>query len=170
MDELEDLLKPAVNNMGHVRNFLSAAGLQFHDLGTRVFGAAVAVPFGEDGFVVLTIMGAGGENQLLLTAPVLRDVGQDRLAVLDACNSQTRANPSFPTFLHDADAGWDILVQQGYPIQMLGYGADWIEVNVRGSAGVAGAIRDEMWAKGLGGTAYQWSGEDLERLFMRSML
>jgi hypothetical protein len=168
---MDEVIEKAVSNMTFVHTFLRSAGLQFYDLGTRLsLGTAVAVGFGGEGFVLLTIMGGGNENQLFLTTPVLRDVNQDRLAVLDACNSQTRDNASFPTILHDADAGWDVLVQQVYPIQMLGYGADWIEVNVRGIAGVGAQIRDKMAPLGIGGLAYQWTNEDLDRLFLRSML
>jgi hypothetical protein len=62
---------------------------------------------------------AGGlEDAVAITVGVFKGVTQDRPTVLDACNTMTRDNPMYPVFLHDAQQGWDILVQQQFHIDL----------------------------------------------------
>src|SRR3954470_21566666 len=109
MDELIELAK---QQLERVKVLCAQSGLKYQELAPTFMGGGVAVGFGETDYVILSIAGGGNENQLLVTSGVLNDIRQDRLLALEAANHFTSNNTAYPVFLHDAEVGWALLVQQ----------------------------------------------------------
>jgi len=53
----------------------------------------------------------------MITSGILNDIKHDRLAALEASN--TLDNTAYPVYLHDAEVGWALLVQQTHMIEIL---------------------------------------------------
>lgn len=168
MDELTGL---AERQLDRVKVLLNQLDLRFADLHNKLFGAGVAIGFGQTDYIVLSIMGGGMEGSLLMTSGILNDINRDRLPALDACNSFNKSNSSHTVFLHDAEAGWALIVQQTLPVEVLLDAPQFFDALVRHLPSVAAEYRttlSENWA--IGGRPWQWNNEDLDALLIRSML
>lgn len=156
--------------MQAVRNALTSQGLRFVDLDEFVMGLGVAIGFGDAGYVIASIS-HGAAGSLYLTSGIVRDVNRDPLPVLQACNRRTQGNPAFAVFLHDADAGWDVLLQQKHPVGLMTDIPELLAMNVRSFPQVAGEARTELAADPrIGGRPYVWSDIDLQQLLIRSLM
>lgn len=159
-------LLPAVEQLDRVK---AALTVDFTDLGHALVGVGVGVRSADGDFLVLSVAAGGSEHTLNLTAGLLKDVEHDRLAVLDVCNSLTRDNAAYPMFLHDAEAGWDIVVQQRYPVDLLVRSPRLLAELATDLPVVAAAGRARCRQAGVVGEPYTWP-DDGKRLLFRSLL
>ena len=169
-DYLKDLLADAVRGLDRVKALASRIGLRYAELQPCPFGLGIAAAWSETRFVLMSTAAGGGSDQVYLTCGVLRDIHPDRLAALDACNSLTRDNPAYPMFLHDAEAGWGILMQTSLNIPLIERVPDLFEVTCRGLPELAEQRRTALLGKNLGGSPFRWSGDDLQQLLIRSVV
>lgn len=116
---VSDLTDIAKQQLNRIRVALNEAGLKYLDIPNDVFGAGIAVAFSQTDYVILSVMAGGMESQLLLTSGILKDIARDRLEALEACNKFNKSNTAFPVFLHDAEVGWAVIVQQTQPVEVL---------------------------------------------------
>ena len=168
---LPDYLETASRQLERVKLLVHQVGLKYIELPAGPFAVGVAVAFGETDYDVLSVGAGGNENQLAITCGVLRDIDQDRQAALDACNSKTRDCPAYPFYLHDASAGWDINVQQLFPVDLLTGEPQFFYNSVRNLPIVTERAREEFATdQSFGGTPYRLNDEDLTRLLIRSSM
>jgi len=114
----DDMLGPAIRQLDRVKVATADVGLPYVDVPSCPFGVGFVVSWSDARFVLASVPG-GTVETLYLTCGVLRDIEHDRLAALDQCNQLTRDNPAYPVFLHDAEVGWDILVQMCVPAALV---------------------------------------------------
>src|ERR1035437_8882851 len=107
----------AMAQLDRVKSLLSSSGVRFLDLSEVFGGVGIAVASGETEYVVITVM-VGAEAALWVSSGVLKDVAHERLPALEACNRWNQSHAGYPCYLHDADSGWDVLMQQHYPLQL----------------------------------------------------
>jgi hypothetical protein len=168
---MSDLLDMARQQLERVKLLTTQCGLKYLEQAPFPLGVGIGVAFEETQYVVVTIMGGDSSNQCSITSGVLRDITKDRLRALDACNHRNQANAAYPFFVHEAELGWDILLQQTFPLQILFAVPSFYANCVQALPLVTADARidfEENWS--LGGIAYSWSDEDVRRLFIRSML
>jgi len=165
---LSDDLDLAASQLERVKAFLDSQGRKYLDLGECAVGVGLGMCFGEPDICVLSVM-VEMESTLLITSGVLKDVNRDRLAVLDACNSQTRGNPTFPVYLHDAEVSWDILCQMQYPIDFLLSLPDFFLDCIRSVAMAPKTFGPAFNEKGISGELWPWNEEGAPALLLRSM-
>jgi hypothetical protein len=168
---VDDIIAVAKQQLKRIKVALTQADLNYAELPDQVFGVGVAVGFSQAEYVVLSVMAGGMENQLMMTGGILKDVNQDRLAALDACNRFNQSNTAFPVFLHDAEIGWSILVQQTHPIEVVLDVPEFFIGNVRSIPQIVAQYRETLakeWS--LGGRPWAWNEEDHRALLMSSML
>lgn len=164
-----ELLAAARGSLREVQRILSDEGLRFMELRDAPWGVGVAVAFGQADYVVISVM-AGNEHVVYLTSGILRDVVGDRLTILNACNRFTRDNVATPFFLHDADAGSDLLVQQAVVRPLLQQAPGYLVALVRNLPAVAAEARPQLASGGISGSLYQWTEDDVARLLLRSTM
>ncbi|MGH3159141.1 MAG: hypothetical protein ACRDNF_21570 [Streptosporangiaceae bacterium] len=168
---MTDLTGLAKQQLGRIKVLLNNAGLKYYDIPNDLFGAGVAVGFGENEYIILSVMGGGMESHLLLTCGILKSIKQDRLAALEACNSFNKSNTAYPVFLHDAKTGWAIIMQQTLPIDVLVESLEYFATLVRSLPQIAKDYRNTLGEdQQLSGQPWVWNDEDLDSLLIRSML
>ena len=129
----------AQRNLAALRSLAEGGGFACSD----VVGPPFAVRFcvGEPGqrrFVMVSILAFDdGENMVVLTTPVLKDVVQRRNRVLDLCNELTWENPAYPCVLHQTDEGADVLIKQRYPQDLLVTAPDFFRSKLESLPSVA---------------------------------
>lgn len=167
---MEELIALAKSQLGRIKALCAQVGLNYVELRDDVFGAGVGIGFGEAGYVILSVMGGGGESKLMITSGILKDIQRDRLAALNACNSFTSANTLFPVYLHDAQNGWSLLMQLTYTIDLLLDNPEYFSLVVRTTLQMTAQHRAEIAEKyDLGGQPWQWTAEDLGMLLTKSL-
>lgn len=166
---MQDILGAAKVTLERIKSLTAQVGLKYIELPEAPVGVGIAVGFGENQFTVLSVMGGGNEGALNLTAGVLRDIQQDRLKALDLCNGLVRDNPAYPTYLHDAQIGWDVLVGNMYPVSLLIEVPTFFATSVRALPKMADSIRSEFVEAGLGGQPFHFDDDGLQRLLLVSM-
>jgi hypothetical protein len=167
---LEEVVGNARQTISIARGLLDQLGIRYVDLPENMFGVGVAVAFGEETVQVISVIGPPNDQQVMLTGGIFRDMTQERLEILNACNRHTQGLTAFPVYLHDADAGWDILVGTRYPVGVLVRCPDLLDVSVRAIPQLIDQGRKSFTEAGIGGSPYRWNDEDINRLFLRSML
>ncbi len=168
---MDDHLAPAKEGLNDIRSLCSQLGLKYVDLEPTFVGVGIAVGFEQDQYVVLSIMGGRSANHLMITSGILNDIVRDRLAALDIANSLCRGNPSFPVFLHDADAGWSLMIQQMHPLPVVLAVPEFFESCVHAMPQVTiGHRRTIAERTGLGGRPWLWTEDDRSNLLFRSMM
>ncbi len=125
--------------------------------------------WGIDDFLVLSVL-YGNPQTVLISTGILRDLERDPLPILRLCNERNHANPAYCFFLHDAEAGWDVILQLSYPLQLLIDVPPFLEASLEPTVRTASEARNDFAGLGLGGESYQWNEQDRERLLMRSMV
>jgi hypothetical protein len=168
---MSDFLDTARDQLERVRGLTRHVGFKFVELAPFPVGVGIGIAWGKQEYVVLTVAGGGSEHQLSITSGVLRDIRQDRLSALDTCNRLTQNNAAYPVYLHDAEAGWDILVQQTFPIEVLFAVPEFFASSCTNLPIVSANTREEFASRSsVGGVLYDWNEHDLHRLFLRSMM
>jgi hypothetical protein len=167
---VEEMIALAKSQLGRIKALCAEVGLKHVELPDDMFGAGVGVGFGEAGYVILSVMGGGRESGLMITSGILKDIKQDRLAALNACNSFTSENTQFPVYLHDARNGWSLLMQLTCPIDLLLDNPEYFSVMVRTTPQIAADHRAKITENyDLGGQSWQWTAEDLSMLLAKSL-
>lgn len=165
-----DLLAAAKTTLETIKSLTTQVGLKYVELPEAPFGVGIAVGLGETQYTVLSVMGGGSEGQLNIAAGVLRDIRQDRAKALELCNGMVRDNPAYPVYLHEAQIGWDILVANIFPVQLLVGAPTFFANSVRALPIVADNVRPKFAEAGLEGQPFHWDDEGLKRLLLVSML
>lgn len=170
MEEFRELARA---QLGRIKALCSQVGLKYAELPDPVIeiGVGFAVGFGADGYVILSVLAGGNEGKVMITNGLLKDIRQDRLAALNACNSMTSGNSLFPVYLHDAETGWSLLMQLTYPVDLLLGNPDYFAMIVPTTLQVAAQHRADLAEKyDLGGQPWQWTADDLGLLLLKSLL
>jgi hypothetical protein len=167
------VLDTAVAQMARVKAALIDLGFRFHDVGGFTIGVGVGIAFAETDYVAVSISAGGAEDTLYLTSGVLKGVAAeqpaDRLRIFQRCNYLTKTNSACPVFLHCADGGCDVLIQQCLVIEWVLADLRALRSFVERLPAMAGAARQEFDEAGAGGRAYTWNEDDLGRLLIRSV-
>lgn len=156
--------------MDRVRAIAGRSGLEYANLPHTPFGAGIAIGFGPTDYVILTNI-MGNETNILITSGILIDIKRDRLTALEAANGLTRNHTAFPVYLHDAQAGWALLMQLTVPLMVFADSPRFFEMCVRVPPQVVKEYRNtipERWD--LGGRPWEWTVEDHTDLTLRSGL
>ncbi|SDZ46067.1 hypothetical protein SAMN05444365_1199 [Micromonospora pattaloongensis] len=167
MDHLLDLAR---QQLEQAKNALTKIGLRYTELDPFMFGVGVGVPIGLADYVVISVSGGGNESMVNLTSGVLQDLPQDPLKILSVCNSLTRDNPIFPHFLHDAQAGWAVLVQHRALATVLHDVSGMMQVIVENLPVIARQSREKLTAAGVTGRPFDWNVAEANHLLIRSLM
>jgi hypothetical protein len=167
MDDWYDSLEAARAQLGRINELAGRLGFHHVDIPSE-FGAGSAVASSEHDFVVLSI-GAGGDNNVNLVSGVLADVATNRAFVLDLCNNWTRDNYATPVFLHEADAGADILLGLAFPVQLFLDVPPYLAALFGALPDAARRCRKELLDGGIRGRPHHWDMDDVNGLHTRSL-
>lgn len=168
MSELQQREAEAQAVMARLRDVLAQEGLRSVDAPRNPFGAGLGVAWGDDVFTVMTVE-AGEPGMINLGSAVLRSVDEsERAALLDQVNSATRDNPLMPVVLHDAEAGWDVIVMQRFPLQLLLRNPRFLHDCAHALAHTAKDFVERFGQ--FGGRRPQWTADDLHELVIRTTL
>lgn len=169
MDEFKELAQQQIER---VKILCTHSGLKYVDLVPSAMGVGIAIGFGETDYVVVSVGAGGNENQLMITSGVLNDINRDRNMALEAANYFTSNNTAYPVYLHDAEVGWALLMQQTIPFQLaLDVPPFFVNFCVKGLPQIVAEYRQvvtEKWR--LGGRPWHWNTEDHNALLLRSMV
>lgn len=161
----------AGQQLERVKVVLSQLGLKYAIIPPTWVGVGVAVGFGEIDYCVLSVMGGGGEGQLMVTCGILRDLDRDRSQALEAANLFNQRNSSYTVYLHDAEAGWALLMQRTIPVEVCLDVPGYLRSLVQGLPVAAQELRQELATeRNVGGRPWAWTAEDQAELLLRSML
>ena len=140
-------------------------------LGGVGMGVGFVIPLGEEGAhePIAVSLSASRPALAYLTAGVLRDVSQDRMAILETCNRATWDNPGLPAFLHANDLGWDVLLQTVQPVEVFVGRPDLLAALVGAAPKFLGMVRSALATRQVTGSPYGWTREDTRRLVGRSL-
>lgn len=167
---MDNLLDLAQRQLEQAKDALTKIGLRYTELDPFIMGVGVGVPFGPADYVVISVSGGGNESMLNVTSGVLQDLSQDPLKILSICNDLTRDNPTFPHFLHDAQAGWAVLVQHRTLATVLYDVPGMMQVIVENLPVIARQSREKLTAAGVTGRPYDWNATDANHLLIRSLM
>lgn len=165
-----DLADIAKRQLNRIRVALNEGGLKYLDIPNDLFGAGIAVAFSQTDYVILSVMAGGMESQLLLTSGILKDIARDRLEALEVCNNFNKSNTAYPVFLHDAEVGWAVILQQTQPVEVLLDSPDYLITLVQSLPQIAGQYRGTLADSRLGGQPWAFDDEDVNSLLIRSMM
>ncbi len=170
MSEIDEAQQRVAASLNEIRQTLTQAGLKYIDAAPFVMGGGVAVAWSESFFAMLSVANFL-DQQLNITYGVLRNINQDRLAALDYCNRHNQNLAAYPTYLHDAENGWDVLQQNVLPMQVLRDAPQFVlGFYLGGSSQIVDELRAKAVEQGLGGVPYQWNDEDVNRLLATSLM
>jgi len=167
---MRELMGQAPTTLGQITALLHVLDVMYAPLPDAPAGLGVAVSFEESGFEVISVLGPPNDLNVSLTVGIAKDVPQDRLALLDFCNSHTKAWSAFPVYLHDAPDGWDVVLQVNYPVQVLVDIPPFFMSMLQGVLDVGNHVRRSFVDAGLGGQPYEWGPDDTLRLLHRSTM
>jgi hypothetical protein len=168
-DWMDEHFAESQQTLDRIAEMLTAQQFSFVPV-HNTFGRSLALAFSETDFCVISVPGAPSQNTVYLISPVLGQLQQDRLLILDQCNQRTRDNPVLPVILHEAEAGWSALVSVGMLAGAF-YGArQLLRTYVEALPTVASAARESMLEFGVVGSEYHWGPEALSELAIRSVL
>jgi hypothetical protein len=165
----DDCFGPAINQLDRIKCALSGLGIHYGDLGRGPLQVGVSVVWSETGYLVLSVAGEV-DGLLSITTGLLKDVRHDRLRILELCNTMTRDNATLPVYLHDAQDGWDIHVQQRLQIDLLLSETGFFRACLESLPVAAMEMRSRFHEAGIGGRPYSLTGEDAQRLLLRSLI
>jgi hypothetical protein len=158
----------ALASLQAIAGTLERLGIQYVRAADSASGVGLGIAWGPTEFVVLSITASRSQN-LRITNGALRDVVQDRLSILEGCNELNKANSAFTWILSDEVAGWDILMQQSYPLSLLVEVPDYFAATLEPSVRVTAEGLSRLYARGVEGKRYEWGAPDAERLLERSL-
>ena len=162
-----DSLEEASRQLERIKGLVGQLDLNYQDIRPSPLGVGIGIAWSETRFVVLSVPMTA--TLLFITSGVLRDIDKDPLSALTMCNARNQGTTAYPFFLHDADSGWDILVQQTHPIQLLFDVPQFFSACLRGVPDAAEEAQEEFLDGKIGGRPYHWNLEDLDRLLLRSL-
>jgi hypothetical protein len=170
LSDIDDAERRVAASLDEVRRTLSAAGVKYVDAGGFVMGSGVAVAWSETFYAILSIANFL-DQQLNITYGVLRHINQDRLAALEFCNLHNQNMAAYPTYLHDAENGWDILQQNVLPLQILLEAPQFVlGFYLDGSSQTVDDLRAKAAERNLGGEPCRWNSDDVHRLLAKSLM
>ncbi len=170
MSEIEDAERRVAGSLNEVRQALTVAGIKHVDVPKFVMGGGVAVAWSDDFFAVMSVANFN-DQEIKITYGVLRNINQDRLSALEYCNLHNQNFVTYPTYLHDAENGWDIILQNVLPLQILRDSPEFVVgFYLHGSSEVIDDLRTKAAELGLGGQPYRWNDEDASRLLAKSLM
>jgi hypothetical protein len=161
--------RAAHDSLARTTQLLEHLGLQYVSMEPWSAAIGAALAWGETEFLVLSVS-FGSPGTLYITAGVLKDLQQEALPILTLCNQRNQNNPAYCVFLHDAEAGWDVLIQHSFPVQLLLDVPPFFKASLEPTTGAAAEARAEFSELGLGGMPHRWCDEDRKRLLMRSIV
>lgn len=165
-----DPLEAAHGSIASLRAAFDSIGLHYGDLPDTPVSANLVLGFGEDGYVLVSVLSGAGSMAYLSTGG-RADLQQDRRTVLELCNALNKENPAITVYLQDDEPGWDLIVQQAYPVRLLLENPEYLGSVVRANIARAKAVGDVVTEQtSLGGRPYATDGEDLQRLAARAVL
>lgn len=168
---MDDSIALPRQQLARIKVLCSQVGLDVVDLPEQFIGVGVAASFGPADYVVLSVMGGGVENVLMITSGILKDIRQDRLTALNACNYFNSSNTAYPVYLHDAEAGWALIMQQTIPIDLLLDNPEYFNVTAHHLPRAVAEYRQTIAEKwDIEGQPWAWNGQDLSSLLVRSMM
>lgn len=168
MDELTAL---AAQQLERVKALCSQIGLKYVELPAQFMGVGIAVGFGETAYTILSIMGGGSESHLMTTSGILKDINRNRETALQRVNRFNQQNTAYTVYLHDAEAGWSLLVQHTAPIEVFLDVPGYLNALVRGLPMAVQEFRQQLAEEAeLGGQPWGWTAQDQSELLLRSML
>jgi hypothetical protein len=168
MDELTAL---AAQQLERVKALCSQIGLKYVELPAQFMGVGIAVGFGETDYTILSIMGGGSESHLMTTSGILKDINRSRETALQRVNRFNQQNTAYTVYLHDAEAGWSLLVQHTAPIEVFLDVPGYLNALVRGLPMAVQEFRQQLAEEAeLGGQPWSWTAQDQSELLLRSML
>lgn len=168
--DFETWLADANGQLSNLKQLTAELGLQFVDIPEHSMGVGFGVAFGQTEFSLVSVL-AKNEGTAFITSGVLRDINKDdRLGALEQCNAVVSEGTGVPVFLHDADAGWDLIAQVSVPAQVLFDVPPYYESLLRGVAETSTELRPKFQEAGLRGEVYRWDNVDAARLLSRSLI
>ncbi len=168
---MDELVALAAQQLERVKVTCSQIGLKYVQLPSQFLGVGIAIGFGETDYTILSIMGGGSESQLMTTSGILKNITQDRGAALQAVNRFNQENTSYTVYLHDAEAGWSLLVQRTTPIEVFLDTPTYLNALVRALPMAVQEMRQKLAQETvLGGEPWSWNPQDHNQLLIRSML
>jgi hypothetical protein len=170
VSEIDEAQQRVAVSLNEIRQALTQGGLKYLDAGPFVMGGGVAVAWSDTFFAMLSF-GNFLDQQLNITYGVLRNINQDRLGALEYCNLYNQNFAAYPTYLHDAENGWDVLQQNVLPMQVLRDAPQFVlGFHLGGSAQIVDDLRAKAVERGLGGVPYRWNDEDVNQLLAKSLM
>ena len=167
----DEIVALARQQLERIKALCTQTGFRYADLPSQFMGVGMAIGFGPADYVILSILAGGNENQFMITDGILKYIDRDRVAALEAVNHFTQRNTAYPVFLHDADAGWALIMQQTLPIDLLLDVPPFFSSCVRTLPVVVKEYRQTVAEKwDLGGQPWSWTPADHNALLTRSML
>jgi hypothetical protein len=179
VQDLVDRFNAANTQLSRLKGVAEAEGFSCYEvrddeggeLGGVGMGVGFVIPLGDESQRESVAVSVSSSRPQLayLTAGVLRDVTQDRLAVLETCNRATWDHPGLPAFLHANDSGWDVLLQTTQPVEIFVARPDLLSALVGASPKFIVNARAALAERQVSGSPYQWSRVDTRRLVGRSL-
>ena len=168
---MEELIALAAQQLDRVKAACSLTGLKYVELPPTVFGVGVAIGFGQTDYTILSILGGGSESQVMATSGILKNIAQERGPALEVANRFNQNNSSYSVYLHDAQAGWSLLVQRTTPVKVFLDCPDYLNAIVRALPMAVQEFRQTIAQETqLGGQPWTWTEQDHSDLLVRSML
>lgn len=147
---------------------MPAIGLQYFKPGaTFMMGAGYGIAW-KDGTFTAVAVAAGNEAYAQVSTGVLLGVDRERAALLEQCNRWNQNQPAYPVYLHDAENGWTVLMHTSFPILLLETAPEFFGMLVAELPRIAARARAEF--TGVGGRAFHWGADDLEKLVQSTLM
>jgi hypothetical protein len=172
MSEFDDAMARNDQVVAELGSLLSRAGLSFNSPDRPNFmGAGHVLEFADDVIAAVTAQ-AYNDHQFSITYGVAKDVAQDKLKVLEACNRHNQGMTAYPVLLHDAETGWDVLMKLTYPVQLFRDVPEFVlgwALN-EGMGEKVRSARTHLAEAELVVTPHRWNLEDATHLHLLSIL
>ena len=168
-DFMDEHFQESQITLNRLTNTLDRLGIKYVAI-PNMFGRSVAISYGGHDIVMLSVCGPPGHNAVQIVSPILKDLERNRPLILEECNRRTSGNPSFPVFLHDAEAGWAMLTAVATAAQLMVDTPMYFRGLIEHLPTVAAEIRHEARSAGIVGTEFGWEIEDLKNLAIRSVM
>jgi hypothetical protein len=163
-------LAAATQQLDGLKQLTDQIGLRFVELPAHSMGVGFGVAFGGTEYAIVSVL-SQNERHAFISAGVLQDVSRaHRLDILEFCNTIVQEGAGTPIFLHDAEAGWDLIAQVTVPTQVLFDVPPYYGALLRGVASFAQQARMRLAEAGITGQTYRWDNVDSERLLSRSLV
>jgi hypothetical protein len=167
---MPDRLAESARQLRRLSDIASNLQLKCHAIPppNSFLGTGFGLAWSDEEYVIVSVPGGSNSFSAYLTSGVFRDINKNALPALELTNSLTQSNLAFPAFLHDAEAGWDILMQQSYPVQLLDDVPQFFFSCLRSLAAAALNARHGFADRDLGGQPYRFTSADVQRLLLRA--